>query len=90
MPVNTSELTREQLLARIAELEAAQPSEQSPNKITYKVSAKGGVSMYGLGRFPVTLYSSQLERIVADAKAGAIDRFIEANRERLAVKQAAE
>ena len=29
------------------------------NSITFKVGQKGGMSMYGLGRFPVTLYKSQ-------------------------------
>jgi hypothetical protein len=29
------------------------------NNITFKVGQKGGMSMYGLGRFPVTLYKSQ-------------------------------
>jgi hypothetical protein len=29
-----------------------------------KVSEKGGVSVYGLGRFPVTLYKEQWERLL--------------------------
>jgi len=29
------------------------------------VSAKGGLSVYGLGRFPVSLYTSQWERLIA-------------------------
>lgn len=32
-----------------------------------KVSEKGGVSVYGLGRFPVTLYKEQWERLLAMA-----------------------
>lgn len=31
--------------------------------LTFKVSEKGGVSVYGLGRFPVTLYDEQWERL---------------------------
>ena len=34
---------------------------------TLKVSAKGGVSLYGLGRFPVTLFKSQWPVILDDA-----------------------
>ena len=33
--------------------------------LSFKVSAKGAVSLYGLGRFPVTLYVNQWERVVA-------------------------
>ncbi len=32
--------------------------------VTLKVSEKGGVSVYGLGRFPVTLYKEQWERLL--------------------------
>jgi hypothetical protein len=44
-------LTPEQMAARIAELEGRL-------KISFRVSEKGAVSVYGLGRFPVTLYSN--------------------------------
>jgi len=39
-----------------------------------KVSEKGGVSVYGLGRFPVTLYKEQWERLLD--MAGDIRAFI--------------
>jgi len=32
--------------------------------VTLKVSGKGGVSVYGLGRFPVTLYREQWEKLL--------------------------
>jgi hypothetical protein len=32
---------------------------RSAKGVTLKVSEKGGVSVYGLGRFPVTLYKEQ-------------------------------
>jgi hypothetical protein len=32
--------------------------------ITLKVSEKGGMSVYGLGRFPVTLYKEQWEKLL--------------------------
>lgn len=35
--------------------------------LTMKVSEKGAVSVYGLGRFPVTLYKEQWERLLAHA-----------------------
>ena len=39
-----------------------------------KVSEKGAVSVYGLGRFPVTLYKEQWEKLLA--MAGDIKTFI--------------
>ena len=36
--------------------------------ITLKVSEKGGVSVYGLGRFPVTLYKEQWEKVLTMEK----------------------
>ena len=33
--------------------------------VSLKVSEKGGVSVYGLGRFPVTLYKEQWQKLLA-------------------------
>jgi len=45
---------KEELLARIAELEKQSVAKQR-GKLEIKVGEKGGVIVYGLGRFPVTL-----------------------------------
>ena len=45
--------------------------------LTLKVSAKGAVSVYGLGRFPVTLYKEQWERLLD--MADDIRAFIDEN-----------
>lgn len=37
---------------------------RSPRGLSLKVSAKGAVSVYGLGRFPVTLYKEQWEKLL--------------------------
>lgn len=37
-------------------------------KITFKVSRKGALSVYGLGRMPVTLYASQWERLFGEVE----------------------
>jgi hypothetical protein len=51
-----------------AELEAAKAAASAPRRITFKVSEKGAVSVYGLNaRFPVTLYRDQWERLLAQA-----------------------
>lgn len=49
-----------------------------------KVSEKGAVSVYGLGRFPVTLYKEQWEKLLFIS--GEIAAFIAANEARLKVK----
>lgn len=69
---------------RIAVLEAALAAANKPRKLTLKVSEKGAVSVYGMGKFPVTLYQGQWERLLA--AGDEITRFIEANRAVLAVK----
>jgi hypothetical protein len=50
-----------------------------------QVSEKGGVSVYGLGRFPVTLYKEQWLRLLE--KADDIRAFISANDAQLKSKQ---
>ena len=50
-----------------------------------QVSEKGGVSVYGLGRFPVTLYKEQWLRLLD--KADDIRAFIAANAGQLKSKQ---
>lgn len=52
-----------------------------------KVTEKGGLSIYGLQRFPVTLYREQWEALFANADK--IRAFIAANGDKLAVKNAA-
>lgn len=75
--------TVEQLQARIQQLEAALTAQQNA-PLKFKVSDKGAVSVYGMGRFPVTLYLSQWERLVANLKP-LVD-FINANRSKLSTK----
>ena len=41
-------------------------NQPSPS-VSLKVSEKGGVSVYGLGRFPVTLYKEQWTKLLAMA-----------------------
>jgi hypothetical protein len=53
--------------------------------VSMKVSEKGAVSVYGLGRFPVTLYQEQWQKLLA--MADDIRTFIEENKSRLKVKE---
>ena len=52
--------------------------------VSLKVSEKGGVSVYGLGRFPVTLYKEQWQRLLA--MADDIRAFIKENDAKLKAK----
>ena len=49
----------------------------------FKVSEKGGVSVYGLGRFPVTLYYEWTRLLYAGE---ALRAFLEVNKSRLKLK----
>jgi len=60
-------------------------SRRGTGEISLRVSEKGAVSVYGLGRFPVTLYQEQWERLLAHSDA--IRTFIEENRPRLKKKE---
>ena len=78
-----AEPTKEELMARIAELEKQVEAKKS-GKLQFKVSEKGGVSVYGLGRFPVTLYFEQWTRLL---NAGEdLRAFLEANKSSLKLK----
>ncbi len=77
------EPTTEELLARIAELEA-QLGARKPPGISFKVSDKGGVSVYGLGRFPVTLYYEQWTRLLEHADE--LKAFLEENKGKLKLR----
>lgn len=50
-----------------------------------KVSEKGGLSIYGLGRFPVTLYKEQWTRLLD--MSDEIRQFIAANEGKLKSKE---
>ncbi|MGH7803686.1 MAG: hypothetical protein ACREQJ_05015 [Candidatus Binatia bacterium] len=67
-----------------AENEALKKASR-PGGLAIKVSEKGGVSVYGLGRFPVTLYQEQWEKLLAHTDE--IRAFIEANRGSLKKKE---
>jgi len=77
-----TEQTVEELKAEIERLRAEQTKKGT---ITFKVSDKGAVSVYGLGRFPVTLYQEQWLKLLE--KAEEIRQFIAENKSKLKVKE---
>lgn len=75
----------EQELARLRAENEALKKAAKPGSFSLKVSEKGGVSVYGLGRFPVTLYVEQWETLLQ--RADEIRAFINANRSKLKKKE---
>ena len=80
-----SEPTYEELKAKLSQLEKEVEVKKRSGEMTFKVGEKGGVSVYGLGRFPVTLYYEQWTRLL-DA-APDLKAFIEENKSKLKMKQ---
>lgn len=86
-----SAMTNEQLIALVGQMQ-----KQGQRTISFKVTApkadkdgnmvgtSGAISAYGLGRFPVTLYAEQWERLMS--MRAELDAFIAANRPLLSVK----
>jgi hypothetical protein len=75
--------TEDELRAELERLRRENEALKSRPKGTtsLKVSEKGGVSVYGLGRFPVTLYKEQWLKLLG--MADEIRRFIQENEGRL-------
>jgi hypothetical protein len=80
-----AEPTYEELKAKLAELEKAGP--RRTGNLEFRVSEKGGVSVYGLGRFPVTLYYEQWVRLLDTADK--LREFLEDNKSKLKLKESA-
>ena len=66
-----------------AENEQLRKSQQKG--LYLKVSQKGAVSLYGMGRFPVTLYKEQWERLLGFTED--IKKFLEDNSSELKIKE---
>jgi len=78
-----TEPTYEELKAKLAELEKKQGTRSGA--LEFRVSEKGGVSVYGLGRFPVTLYYEQWNRLLE--RAEDLRAFLEENKSKLKLKE---
>ena len=72
-----AEPSYEELKARLAELEK-KGSGRRTGQLDFRVGEKGGVSVYGLGRFPVTLYYEQWIRLLDTATE--LRAFLEENK----------
>jgi len=77
-----AEPTYEELKARVAELEKQKGVRTGA--LEFRVSEKGAVSVYGLGRFPVTLYYEQWTRLLE--AADRLREFLNENKAKLKLK----
>jgi len=80
-----SEPTYEELKAKLSKLEKQVDTRKAIGTMSFKVGEKGGVSVYGLGRFPVTLYYEQWLRLLGASED--IKTFLEENKSKLKLKE---
>jgi hypothetical protein len=83
-------MAEESIEEKLARLEAENQAlkrqvDRKSGELRLKVSEKGGLSIYGLGRFPVTLYKEQWDRLLDHADE--IREFLKANDQQLKAKQ---
>ena len=78
--------SEEELKAEIERLRAENETLKRPRgQTSLRVSEKGALSVYGLGRFPVTLYREQWEKLLG--MADDIRQFITENDQLLKKKE---
>ncbi len=79
--------TEEEMKSEIERLRAENESLKKPSRgvLSLKVSEKGALSVYGMGRFPVTLYREQWEKLLAMSEQ--IREFIQQNDQTLKKKE---
>lgn len=80
-------MSEEDLRAELERLRAENEKLKSKGVrgLSLKVSEKGAVSLYGVGRFPVTLYKEQWRKILG--MADEIEEFIQKNEGSLKAKE---
>lgn len=80
-------MTNEEMKAKLEALQAENAALKAKKirPLSMKVSPKGGLSVYGLGRFPVTLYRQQWDRLLG--YADQINAFIAENEGELKTKE---
>ena len=83
----TNQLSEEEMKQELARLRAENTAlkQTSAKGLSMKISEKGGLSVYGLGRFPVTLYKEQWKKLL-ELKEEII-AFLEANDAQLKTKE---
>ena len=80
-------MSDEDLKAELEKLRAEndQLKNKSVRGLSLKVSEKGALSLYGVGRFPVTLYKEQWIKVLG--MKDEIEKFLQANASSLKTKE---
>jgi len=81
-------MTQEDLQAELDRLKKENEELKQTRRagaVSMKVSPKGAVSVYGLGRFPVTLYKEQWEKLLG--LSDDIKKFLAENKTALKTKE---
>jgi hypothetical protein len=83
-----SQVSRADIELRLAQLEQenAQLKAAKVQPLSLKISDKGCLSIYGTGRFPISLYKSQADRVFNQEFVEQVRAFIAANEAKLSVK----
>ena len=85
-PSATADISQAELMAELARLKAENErlkANTGPN-LSFKVSEKGALAVYGLGRFPVTLYKGQWKKLIG--QLGRLEKFMADNDQALVSK----
>jgi hypothetical protein len=83
--VTMSEDVKTEIERLRAENESLKNKKSTEGSLSMKVSEKGALSIYGMGRFPVTLYKEQWLKLLGIADQ--IKKYIEENNSRLKTKE---
>lgn len=85
--LDVSKMTQADLIKLVMAQQAALAEANKTRKLTMKVAKSGGMSLYGMGRWPITLYKSQWQQLLGHTKE--IEAFLATNDALLASKPTA-
>ena len=68
-------IDKDEASQRLEQLERKNGNGNGGGKVSFKVSVKGAVSVYGLQRMPVTLYAEQWERFAEQSWGMTVEEF---------------
>ena len=84
--MNTARQEIKELEKKIAELQAGIPTKKV-GKLTVKVGEKGNLVIYGLQRFPLSLYLNQVPKLMELFSSTELKEFMIQNKDKFAVKE---
>lgn len=82
-PVQQNETPAQELARLRAENASLKEAQHNDDKLTIKISEKGCISVYGFGRFPVSLYRKAWQTMIDVKALEQVQAFINNNKELL-------